>query len=186
MTPETKTHHTETHHTEIEASPKETWAAVRRAADAWGAEWEPASLRTVGTGRLHLPVTAGIRHGMLDGELTVEPSPDGTGNDRSRVTFRSERSVYFVNTTALVILLISALGGLMVMAWPFFPDHEEMMQIAPLGAVLALGGWFLVVSRLENRGCAEFLDLVALEAEGDTEREDESEPLEAKPVERQE
>lgn len=164
----------EPHHTNIEASPEETWAAVRRAADAWGAEWEPASLRTVGTGRLRLPVTAGIRHGMLDGELTVEPGETG-----ARVTFRSERSVYFVNTTALVILLISALGGLMVMAWPFFPDHEEMMQIAPLGAVLALGGWFLVISRLENRGSAEFLELVALKAE----HESPSEPGEPEPME---
>jgi len=170
----------ESYQTEIEASPEETWSAVRRAADAWGAEWEPSSLAAVGTGRLRLPVTAGIRHGMLDGELTVEPVVEPVGDEPgeerrhklSQTTYRTERSVYFVNTRMLVLLLISALGGLMVVIWPFFPEHRELIQIAPLGAVLALVGWFLVISRLENRGAGEFLELVALEAEGPDGSED--------------
>lgn len=156
-----------THRRDVDATPAEVWAVLRRAADAWGAEWEPGSLRRVGTGRLRLPVTAGIRFGVLDGELKVEPAATGGGTSEgtSEVSYRPDSSLYFVNTKIVAILLIAALGGLLVVAWPFFPDSRGLSQVAPLGAVLALVGWFLVISRLENRGPAEFLELVAMESE---------------------
>jgi hypothetical protein len=40
--------------------------------------------------------------------------------------------------------------------------------VAPFGAVLALGGWFLVISRLRTSGPEEFLEAVA--AQGGQER----------------
>jgi hypothetical protein len=40
------------------------------------------------------------------------------------------------------------------------------MPLSAFGAVLAIGGWFLVVSRLRTSGPQEFLAMVAAEAEG--------------------
>jgi hypothetical protein len=49
-------------------------------------------------------------------------------------------------------------GGLLTVLWPFFP---RLLEIAPFGAVIALGGWFLVISRLRTSGPDEFLEAVA-------------------------
>jgi len=155
----------------IDAPADRVWAAVRRAADAWGAEWEPRAAGGGGTGRLRLPVSAGLRYGVVDAEVSVEPvagsrteSGGEHGEEITEVAFRPTSSLYMVNTTLLVILGFSAVGGLLVVIWPFFPEGG-LAQVAPLGAVLAVVGWFLVVSRLENRGPEEFFELLALEAQ---------------------
>lgn len=161
----------ETRRERIDSPPARVWTAMRRAADTWGAEWEPAASGGEVTGRLRLPVQAGLRYGLVDAEVALEPvvaSPTAgagePGEEITEVVFRPTSSLYFINTTLVVILAFSALGGLLVVAWPFFPEGG-LGQVAPLGAVLAVVGWFLVVSRLENRGPEEFLDLLALEAE---------------------
>ena len=167
----------------IAASPARVAAAVAPAAGKWGADWIPGDGTGNGgrsseeaAGRLRLPVAAGIRRGVLDGELWLGSAAtgsaeaadgeDGPPEQSTRVEFRPRDSVYFVDTKIAVVLAISALGGLLVVVWPFLPPSEELAQIVPLGVVLALAGWLLVVSRLENRGVEEFLDLLALEAEG--------------------
>ena len=50
------------------------------------------------------------------------------------------------------------------MIWPFFPG---LLPLAPLGAIVALSGWFLVVSRLTTSTPDDFLRLVADVAAGD-------------------
>lgn len=154
----------------IDAPMDRVWSAMRRAADAWGAEWEPGAPGGRGTGRLRLPVYAGLRYGVVDAEVSLEPAvasrDDGVGEpgeEITEVTLRPTSSLWFINTTLLVILAFSAVGGLLVVIWPFLPE-SGLAQIAPLGAVMAVVGWFLVVSRLENRGPEEFLELLALEA----------------------
>ena len=156
----------------VDAPVASTAAAVRRAAEAWGAEWDSEGAAGL-AGHLRLPVTAGLRHGWVEGRLRVEPlrdlEPEGEGpaqpaDPASHVTFEPERSFYYLNATAVVLLGIAGLGALLTLIWPFFPRHPEIAQIAPLGAVLALAGWFLVVSRLETRGPEEFLTLVEMEA----------------------
>jgi uncharacterized membrane protein HdeD (DUF308 family) len=84
----------------------------------------------------------------------VEPGPGGG----CRLRFTPEESDYYVHTPAVTVLLISALGGLLALAWPLYP---RLLPVAPFGAVLALCGWFLVVSRLRNSGPEEFLGAVA-------------------------
>ena len=80
----------------------------------------------------------------------------------SRLVFRPETSVYHVQTA----------GGddppprqpraaCSPSLWPFFP---RLLQLAPFGAVIALGGWFLVISRLRTSGPDEFLAMRAVEA----------------------
>jgi hypothetical protein len=59
---------------------------------------------------------------------------------------------------AVMILILSALGAVLTVLWPFYP---QLITVAPFGALIALGGWFLVVSRLRTSGPDEFLAAVA-------------------------
>ncbi len=136
------------HVIDLEVPPEEALAAVCRAAEDWGAELEDH--------QLHLPVVSGIRRGMVTGSVEIQPLEGG-----SRVAFRPEKTFYYVQTSAVVILLLAAAGGVLTLLWPFFP---KLMPMAPFGALLALGGWFLVVSRLRTSGPDEFLAAVALNA----------------------
>jgi hypothetical protein len=145
---------TREHEIDLGEPPDLVIAAVARAAEAWGADFE----RQETGGRLRLPFVAGLRRGLVSGPLSVEPIPDG-----SRVVFRAEESAHSVQTSAVALLLIAAAGGLLTVLWPFYP---KMLPVAPFGALLALGGWFLVVSRLRSSGPDEFLAAVAAEAGG--------------------
>ena len=142
------------HEIDLGEPPDLVIAAVARAAEAWGAEleWQKTG------GRLHLPFVSGLRRGLVSGPLSVEPIPDG-----SRVVFRAEESAHYVQTSAVALLLVAGAGGLLTVLWPFYP---KMLPVAPFGALLALGGWFLVVSRLRSSGPDEFLAAVAAEAGG--------------------
>ncbi len=142
------------HEIDLGEPPDLVMAAVARAADAWGAEFE----RQETGGRLHLPFVAGLRRGLVSGPLSVEPAPGG-----SRVVFREEESAQYVHTSSVAVLLIAAVGGVLTVLWPFYP---KLLPVAPFGAILALGGWFLVVSRLRTSGPDEFLAAVAAEAGG--------------------
>lgn len=142
--------------------PAAALAAVRRAAEDWGAEIE----RDGEAFRLHLPVIAGLRRGVVWGPLSVRPDENG-----ARVVFRPEQSDYYIHTAAVVILLLAAFGSLFTFLWPFFP---KLLPIAPFGAVLALGGWFLVINRLRTSGPDEFLLAVEAQAEDGTPESPES------------
>jgi hypothetical protein len=144
------------HSVELNVTPEAALAAVGQTAEAWGAEFE----RDGNGGRLHLPVIAGIRRGLVTGAVEVRPAQEG-----SRVVFRPETSIYYVQTAAVVILLVAAGGALLTLTWPFFP---ELLPVAPFGALLALGGWFLVVSRLRTSGPDEFLVAVAATEDQDS------------------
>jgi len=140
---------------EVGAGVERALAAVGETAEAWGADWQ----RDGRGGTLMLPVTAGIRRGWVRSRVTAEPA----GGRASRLALAVEESHYHLHTAAVVILLISAAGALLTVVWPFVP---ELLPIAPLGAILALGGWFLVVSRLRNSGPEEFLEAVAEAVKG--------------------
>jgi hypothetical protein len=144
------------HEIDLGEPPDLVMAAVARAAEAWGAELERQEQEP--GGRLHLPFVAGLRRGLVSGPLSVEPIPEG-----SRVTFRAEESAHYVHSSSVFVLLIAAVGALLTVIWPFYP---KLLPVAPFGALLALGGWFLVVSRLRSSGPEEFLAAVAAEAGG--------------------
>lgn len=150
---------TREHAIELSEPPDLVGAALARAADAWGAELEHDEDGEQGPGgTLHLPFVAGLRRGLISGPVTVEPIPEG-----SRVVFREERSIRHVHTPSLFVLLIACVGGVLTILWPFFP---RLLPISSLGAVLALGGWFLVISRLQTSGPDEFLASLAAEVGG--------------------
>lgn len=139
----------------VAGGPAQALVAVERAAEDWGAAWHAG----VGGGGLELPVSAGLRHGRVAGRIDVA---SGRGGE-TEVSFHPERSDYWVWTPAVVVLLLAVAGAATTVLWPFYP---ALLPVAPFGALLALGAWFLVVTRLQNRGAEEFLELVAVHAAG--------------------
>lgn len=133
---------------ELTAPPSEALAAVARTAKEWGADWQPHE----GGGRLTLPLSAGLRVGLLDGRLEARAGGRGT-----RLVIRVERAVYRLRRGPLGILLLGALGSLPVILWPFRP---QLLALAPAGLVLAFLAWFLVAARLRTAGAEEFLEAV--------------------------
>jgi len=142
------------HEIDLGEPPDLVMAAVARAAEAWGADLERQEMG----GRLHLPFVTGLRRGLVSGALSVEAIPEG-----SRVVFRAEESRHYIHTSSVAVLLLAGVGGLLTVLWPFYP---KLLPVAPFGAIFALGGWFLVISRLRTSGPDEFLAAVAAEAGG--------------------
>jgi hypothetical protein len=136
------------HTVELDLPPAAALAALRRTAEDLGAELQEGA----GT-KLHIPVLAGLRRGLVRGDVEILPAAAG-----SRLIFRPETVVYHVQTQAVMVLLLATAGSLLSLLWPFFP---KLLQIAPFGALIALGGWFLVISRLRTSGPDEFLEAVA-------------------------
>src|SRR4051812_6424028 len=122
------------HAIDLDLPPEGALSALRRTAEDWGAELQEDGA----SGQLHLPVLAGLRRGLLSGPVDVQPAAGG-----SRLTFRPETAVYYVQTQAVMVLLFAVAGGVLTILWPFFP---RLLAVAPFGAVVALGGWFLVIS----------------------------------------
>jgi hypothetical protein len=142
------------HAIDLPLPPEEAVSAVQKTAEEWGAEFE----RNGSGGQLRLPILAGLRRGLVSGIVEVRPEAEG-----SRVVFRPEQSVHHVQGSAVVVLLVAVSGGILTVLWPFFP---HLLSVAPFGAILALGGWFLVISRLRTSGPDEFLEAVAAVGEG--------------------
>jgi len=115
----------------------------------WGAGWQPKDQG----GQLRLPVVQGLRQGVVQGTLTAEPEAAGTS-----LRFDIEETSYRTNMSALAILILGGVGGLTVVFWPLSPT---ILRLAPLGAVLALIAWLMVVSKLRNSDPEDFFDLVA-------------------------
>lgn len=136
---------------EVAGSPERAGAAVERAAELWGAESER---RGAGRFGLRLAVAAGLRRGWMTGEVRVEPA----GPEGARVVFHPESSEYRLQTAQVGMLVLGALGMVALLLCPFLP---ALVPLAPIGIVLGLAAWFLVLSRLHSSGPAEFLQTVA-------------------------
>jgi hypothetical protein len=143
------------HAIDLPQAPAEALRALGAAAEEWGAEFAPAVTAGPGSagGELRLPVVAGLRRGLLSGPVAVAPAGSG-----SRLVFRPVAQDYYLETSAVALLSMAAAGALLTVAWPLFP---RLLPVAPLGLLLAVGGWFLVLSRLRGRGPEEFMASVA-------------------------
>ena len=137
----------------LEERPDAALAALRRAVEDWGAELQKED----GELRLYLPVIHGLRRGLVAGPVQVEPAGDG-----ARIVFRPDESDLALQAAPVIVLLLAVGGAALAMLWPFFP---RLLPLSPLGAILALGGWFLVLSRLRTSGPEEFLGMVGVQAE---------------------
>jgi hypothetical protein len=136
------------HRVEVSGDPKEALKAVEEAAEIWGGEW-----RSHGSGgTLWIPVSAGLRRGFLSGEVSAQRSGKG-----AEVVFHVDKSHDQIHVAALVVLLMGALGGLLLVAWPFYP---VLIPLTPAGLILSLAAWFLVSSRLRTHSPGDFLELI--------------------------
>ena len=135
-------------------------AAVADAAEAWGGSWE---LRE-GGGLLRLPVQAGLRHGELEVGVAATGLPAGG----VELAFGVERAAWTVHRTAAGLLVMAALGALATLLWPFVP---ALGPLAPMGVVLAVAAWLVVLSRLRHHGLAELTEEVGERLEGPVEGE---------------
>jgi hypothetical protein len=130
---------------------------VQEAAELWAGGLEREGTRA----QLELPVVAGIRRGWQDGTVTAEAKAEGT-----QLRFDLEPIDYRVHTPAFVVLLLGAIGGLSVLALPFFPS---LLPALPLSLILLLLAWFLVVSKIRHRSFHDFEKLLQDLAEEPTE-----------------
>ena len=136
------------HRVTVRASARQALEATAEAAEIWGGDWQYNGT----SGTLILPVSVGIRHGVLRGEVSAREL-----GDDSEVIFRIEDSNHRLHTAGLAVLLFGAAGGLILVAWPFYP---VLLPLTPVGAILSLAAWFLVASRVKTRAEGEFFDLV--------------------------
>jgi len=136
------------HRLELDATPGEALEALEQASEIWGGEWH----REGDGGTLTLPVSAGLRHGHVHGQIRAESK-----GARSALAFRIERIYYKLHVPAIVILLVGLFGGMLVV---FAGFHPPLFELVPAGTFMSLAAWFLVVSKLRTRGSAEFLALV--------------------------
>ena len=141
------------HAIDLPVRPDAALSALRRAVEDWGAELS----REEGGSRLHLPVVHGLKRGLVSGPVRVEAREEG-----SRLAFLPEESHLYVQTAPVFILVVAILCALVTILWPFFPG---LLPVTPFGAILALGGWFLVLSKLRTSGPDEFLVMVEAQAE---------------------
>jgi hypothetical protein len=141
------------HTVDLPVRPEAAHSALRRAAEDWGAELK----KEQDASWLYLPVVHGLKRGLVSGPVRVESTEEG-----SRVVFQPEESHLYLQTASIFVLLVAVAGALVTVLWPFFP---ELLPVSPFGAILALGGWFLVLSKLHTSGPDEFLVMVGTQAE---------------------
>ncbi len=123
--------------------------ALAARTEDWGGEWTP---RLTG-GEIALPVAAGLRRGLIEGEVSFEPRRNGC-----RVSLHVTATAYRLNWIAVMILLFGAGSAVVLLLWPLFPD---LLQLAPFAALMAFSSWFLVASRLRTSGPQDYLDDLA-------------------------
>ncbi len=155
-------HHAE-HQLEVNSDTATVVAAAREVASDWGAWWEGEGQDEGGdlgdnSGRLTIPILAGLRYGQASGQLSVEPARAGGMPAGVRVRFTVEEESYTLQKISVAILLCAAFGCLIVLFWPFFP---ALASLIPLSLVLGLAAWFLVIAKLSNSGPPEFLQEIA-------------------------
>ena len=139
---------------ELECNVDASLEALGDAAEIWGAEWQ-----RLGTGgRLALPVSAGLRQGLLAGQISTR----NVASEKTELLYTVEESLYRVHVPALVVLLFGALGGVLTI---FAPLKVELLQLVPVAVVFMIVAWFLVLARLKNRSTDEFFELVSEVAE---------------------
>jgi hypothetical protein len=122
-------------------------SGVEEAAEDWGGTWD----RNGNGGLLRLPVQAGLRHGLLDVAVTAT-EVGGGGTD---LAFNVQEETWRVHRPAAGLLVVAGAGGIATALCPFFP---ALVPFTPLGIVLGVGAWLVVLSRLRNVGLAELVE----------------------------
>ena len=105
-------------------------------------------------GRLLLPVTAGLRHGFVVGEIEARESGEAT-----ELCYRIEHSEYALHVASVGVLLFGGVGALLTIIAPLFPD--QLWQMVPFGLLLMVVAWLMVVSKIRHRSAEDFFRLLS-------------------------
>jgi len=111
-----------------------------------GREWQARP----GGGHLRLPVVLGLRRGVMEGEVEIEPLAE-----RCRLTWRLGQSRLHLHRASVGVLAIAAIAALGTLAWPYYP---VLLQALPAALLIAFAAWWLVITRLRTSGPQEFLE----------------------------
>lgn len=145
------------HRFELPATdPRTALRRVGETADSWGASWKTHGDHGLW---LRLPVTAGVRHGWVAGEVEVE-----TGDGGSQLVYRVDESDYRLDRATVFTLVLAALGALVSVIGPFFPG---LLRLMPIGIMVTVAAWLFIVGRLRNSGPEEFFEDVVEELSGE-------------------
>ena len=143
-------------------------AACATAVEDWGGEWRARE----NGGELQLPVHAGLRRGIATARATAARSGAG-----SELAIAVHETNWWLDRSAVVLLVTAALAALALVLWTFFP---AVAKLAPLGLILGASAWLVVLARLRHAGPAELLAQVekALEEPGEPSVEEPPRPVE--------
>jgi hypothetical protein len=128
-----------------DVAPAAALSALARAVADWDGEWSGEA----GGGALRLPVHAGLRHGLVRGRATAVQRGGG-----SELVVEIVAEEWALHRVAVALLVTSGVAALAVVLWPFFP---ALGSLVPLGLVLAVTAWLVILSRLRNQGPEELL-----------------------------
>ena len=131
--------------------PTQALERIAHHADMWGGAWDAFDDTS---GKLGLPVSAGLRRGWVEGDVRIERDPEGG----CRVTFVEDHAAYRVDRASVMILVTAALGCLVSLVAMFLP---KLLPLLPIGILLAVGAYLVVIARLRNSGPEEFFETVA-------------------------
>lgn len=131
------------HVAEIGRAPLWVFQKMAELAEKWGGEFDPK------TGRLELPVLAGLRHGRLVAEVEALPKKGG-----SKVRLRVLESHYQLDRGSTFSLALAAIAALATLVLPFFPRFWILL---PPALVIAIAAWLFIVSRLRTSSVEDFL-----------------------------
>ena len=145
----------EPHTVDIEESADGALNLVARQAELWGADWQKVDSTT---GKLGLPVSAGLRRGWVEGTVRIE----STGETRSRIAFEPENDDYRVDRGSVMILIAAGIGCLITIFAMYIP---RLIPLIPIGILLAIGAYIVVIARLRNSGPEEFFEAVVDDTE---------------------
>lgn len=143
-----------TQEVELAVRPSVALKRVAEHSERWGGAWDAHDAHS---GKLGLPVIAGIRRGWVEGDVQVESCAAG-----SKVRFEQDHSAYTVDRGSLMILVAAAIGCLFSLLAIFFP---KLLPLMPVGILLAMGAYLVVIARLRNSGPEEFFESLAEEDE---------------------
>ena len=142
------------HSIEVVGKPKAVLARVAAEADQWGGAWDGLG---ESSGKLGLPVSAGLQRGWVEGNVQVESK-----GEKSLLTFEEDHSAYQIDRGSVMILVAAAVGCLVVLLSMFV---SVLLPLLPIGSLLAIGAYLVVIARLRNSGPEEFFEAVSEEAE---------------------
>ena len=135
----------------VDAKPTAALKRVAEHAEMWGGAWDGLDKSS---GKLGLPVSAGLRRGWVEGDVRAEA--DGKGG--CTLTFQEDHSAYQIDRGSVMILVAAAFGCLVSLLAMFLP---KLLPLLPVSILISIGAYIVVIARLRNSGPEEFFEAVA-------------------------